>query len=331
MWRPGFSPALLAGIAIPARERTAVSTFDWPRIAVVGAGAVGGYFGGMLARAGAPVMFIGRAAFVDAVTLHGLFLDTVQFQERLKTQASIELSAARGAEIVLFCVKTTDTADTARELAKVLGPGAIVVSMQNGVDNAEQIRAASGLDALAAAVYVAASVPTPGTVRHVGRGDLVLGPQNKITERVASVFARAGVPCKISENLAGELWTKLVWNCALNAISALGKATYGGILASDDARELLQQAIYEVLAVAKAAGISLPIFADPQTAIAGAYKVAEQMAATRSSTAQDMMRGKKTEIDSLNGFIVRKGRELGVPTAINHALYTLVKLAEASQ
>ena len=285
----------------------------------------------MLARAGAPVMFIGRAAFVDAVALDGLFLDTVQFQERLKTQASIELSAAGGAEIVLFCVKTTDTADTARELAKVLGPGAIVVSMQNGVDNAEQIRAASGLDALAAAVYVAASVPAPGTVRHVGRGDLVLGPQNKITERVASVFARAGVPCKISENLAGELWTKLVWNCALNAISALGKATYGGILASDDARELLQQAIYEVLAVAKAAGISLPIFADPQTAIAGAYKVAEQMAATRSSTAQDMMRGKKTEIDSLNGFIVRKGRELGVPTAINHALYTLVKLAEASQ
>jgi len=308
-----------------------VSTFDWPRIAVVGAGAVGGYFGGMLARAGAPVMFIGRAAFVDAVTLDGLFLDTVQFQKRLKTQASIELSAARDAEIVLFCVKTTDTADTARELAKVLGPGAIVVSMQNGVDNAEQIRAASGLDALAAAVYVAASVPTPGTVKHVGRGDLVVGPQNKITERVASVFARAGVPCKISENLAGELWTKLVWNCALNAISALGKATYGGILASDDARELLQQAIYEVLAVAKAAGISLPIFADPQTAIAGAYKVAEQMAATRSSTAQDMIRGKKTEIDSLNGFIVRKGRELAVPTAINHALYTLVKLAEASQ
>jgi 2-dehydropantoate 2-reductase len=285
----------------------------------------------MLARAGAPVMFIGRAAFVDAVTLDGLFLDTVQFQEHLKTQASIELGAAHGAEIVLFCVKTTDTADTARELAKVLTPGAIVVSMQNGVDNAEQIRAASGLDALAAAVYVAASVPTPGTVRHVGRGDLVLGPQNKITERVAAVFARAGVPCKISENLAGELWTKLVWNCALNAISALGKATYGGILASDDAKELLQRAIYEVLAVAKAAGISLPIFADPQTAIAGAYKVAEQMAATRSSTAQDMMRGKKTEIDSLNGFIVRKGRELGVPTAINHALYTLVKLAEASQ
>jgi 2-dehydropantoate 2-reductase len=167
-------------------------------------------------------------------------------------------------------------------------------------------------------------------VKHVGRGDLVLGPENEITKRVAAVFVRAGVPCKISETLQSELWTKLVWNCALNAISALGKATYGDILASDDAKTLLQTAVYEVLAVAKAAGIPLPLFADAKIAIAGAYKVAEQMAATRSSTSQDMTRGKKTEIDSLNGFIVRKGRELDVATPINHALFTLVKLAEGS-
>jgi 2-dehydropantoate 2-reductase len=302
---------------------------DWPKIAVVGAGAVGGYFGGMLARAGAPVTFIGRPAFVDAVKRDGLFLDTTTFREHLKAEASTELSAASGAEIILFCVKTTDTAATARDLATILSPGAILVSMQNGVDNAEQIHAASGLNALAAAVYVAAAAPTPGMVKHVGRGDLVLGPENEITKRVAAVFVRAGVPCKISETLQSELWTKLVWNCALNAISALGKVTYGDILASDDAKTLLQTAVYEVLAVAKAAGISLPQFADPKIAIAGAYKVAEQMAATRSSTSQDMTRGKKTEIDSLNGFIVRKGRELGVATPINHALFTLVKLAEA--
>lgn len=305
-------------------------SFAWPKIAVVGAGAVGGYFGGMLARAGAPVMFIGRPAFVELVKRDGLFLDTTSFQERVKAEASTELNAVRGAEIILFCVKTTDTAVTARDLAKILSPGAILISMQNGVDNAEQIHAASGLNALSAAVYVAAAVPSPGTVKHVGRGDLVLGPENEFTRRVAAVFVHAGVPCRISENLSGELWTKLVWNCALNAISALGKATYGDILASEDAKTLLQGAVYEVLAVARAAGISLPAFADPQAAIAGAYKVAEQMAATRSSTSQDMMRGKKTEIDSLNGFIVRKGRELGVATPINHALFTLVKLAEGS-
>jgi len=311
-------------------EEKAWPNNSWPKTAVVGAGAVGGYFGGMLARAGAPVIFIGRPSFVEAVQEGGLLLDTTQFKERVKVEASADLAAARGAEIVLFCVKTTDTASTAKELASVLAPGAILVSMQNGADNAEQIHAASQLHALAAAVYVAASVPAPGTVKHVGRGDLVLGPENEHTRRVAEIFARAKVPCRISENLTGELWTKLVWNCALNALSALGKVTYGEIIASADAKQLLEGTVYEVLAVAKAAGIKPPGLEDPQVALAGAYKIAEQMAATRSSTAQDMMRGKKTEIDSLNGFIARKGRELGVPTPLNHALYTLVKLAEVS-
>ena len=306
------------------------SAQNWPRIAVVGAGAVGGYFGGMLARAGAQVTFIGRPAFVDAVRENGLFLDTVQFREHVKVPASTDLTTARDAGIILFCVKTTDSAETARALGTVLSNDAVIVSMQNGVDNAEQIGAASGLKALPAAVYVAASVPAPGIVKHVGRGDLVLGPQNEITQRVAAVFNRANVPCRISENLAGELWTKLVWNCALNALSALGKVTYGEILASADAKQLLETTVYEVLAVAKASGIQPAGLEDPKAALAGAYKVAEQMAATRSSTAQDMMRNKKTEIDSLNGFIVRRGRELNIPVPANHALFTLIKLAEGN-
>jgi 2-dehydropantoate 2-reductase len=300
-----------------------MSADAWPKIAVVGAGAVGGYFGGLLARAGAPVMFIGRPGFVDAVKRDGLLLDTVQFKEHVKVETSSDLAAARDAEIVLFCVKTTDTAATARALAPLLAKNALVVSMQNGVDNAEQIQAASGLHALAAAVYVAASVPSPGTVKHVGRGDLVVGPKNIATER-------ARVPCKISDHLATELWTKLVWNCGLNAVSALGKATYGDIIANEDARQLVEGAVFEVIFVAKATGVHLPLFDDPKAAMAGGYRIAEAMAATRSSTAQDMMRGKKTEIDSLNGFIVRKGRALGVPTPINHALFSLVKLAEAN-
>jgi 2-dehydropantoate 2-reductase len=307
-----------------------MSADAWPKIAVVGAGAVGGYFGGLLARAGAPVMFIGRPGFVDAVKRDGLLLDTVQFKEHVKVETSSDLAAARDAEIVLFCVKTTDTAATARALAPLLAKNALVVSMQNGVDNAEQIQAASGLHALAAAVYVAASVPSPGTVKHVGRGDLVVGPQNIATERIAAVFERARVPCKISDHLATELWTKLVWNCGLNAVSALGKATYGDIIANEDARQLVEGAVFEVIFVAKATGVHLPLFDDPKAAMAGGYRIAEAMAATRSSTAQDMMRGKKTEIDSLNGFIVRKGRALGVPTPINHALFSLVKLAEAN-
>jgi 2-dehydropantoate 2-reductase len=300
----------------------------WPKIAVVGAGAVGGYFGGMLARAGAPVVMIGRPVFVDAVRKNGLFLDALQFQESVRVEAATELSAARGAEVVLFCVKTTDNAATARELAPLLAPGAIVVILQNGVDNVDQVRSASGLEALAAVVYIGASVPEPGRVKHVGRGDLVFGPKNEKTERIAALFARAGVPSRISDNIDGELWTKLIANCALNAVSAVGNVKYGKIAASDDGRKVVEALVDEVMAVARAAGIHLPGVEDSQAALAGALKIATQMSEAFSSTAQDLQRGKRTEIDSLNGYIARRGAELGVPTPVNHALYTLVKLAE---
>jgi 2-dehydropantoate 2-reductase len=197
------------------------------------------------------------------------------------------------------------------------------------VDNAEQIRAASGMEALSAVVYVAAAVPEPGRVKHAGRGDLVVGPRNPESERFAALFERAGVVCRISDNILGELWTKLTWNCALNAVSALGRAQYGQIAASPDARKLVETAVYELLAVAKAAGVHPPGFEDPQVALAGSFKIATQLAQAYSSTAQDVMRGKRTEIDSLNGYIARRGAELGVPTPVHHALYTLVKLLEA--
>ncbi len=277
------------------------SSEKWPRVAVVGAGAVGGYFGGMLARAGAPVVMIGRPTFVEAAKKNGLFLDTLQFKETIRVEASTDLDAVRGADVVLFCVKTIDTAATARALAPLMSSPATLVSLQNGVDNTEKIRDA-GIDALSAVVYVAASVPEPARVKHVGRGDLVVGPRNVRAEKVAALFERAGVPCRISDNIDGELWTKLIWNCALNAISALGRARYGQIAASEDARK----------------------------GLAGALKIATQMLGAISSTGQDLMHGKRTEIDSLNGYIARRGAELGVPTPVNHALYTLVKLAEES-
>jgi len=305
------------------------SSENWPRIAVVGAGAVGGYFGGMLARAGAPVVMIGRSPFVDAVRKNGLLLDTLQFKETVSVEASTKLAAARGADLVLFCVKTTDTESTARSLAPLLPSSATVVSLQNGVDNADKIRNA-GIDALSAVVYVAASVPEPGRVKHVGRGDLVVGPRNARSEDFAALFERAGVACRISENIDGELWTKLIWNCALNAISALGRAKYGLIAESGDARKVVETVVNEVLAVASAARIQLPGVETPQAGLAGALKIATQMSGAISSTGQDLMRGKRTEIDSLNGYISRRGAELGVPTPVNHALYTLVKLAEES-
>jgi len=300
-----------------------------PRVAVVGAGAVGGYFGGLLARVGKPVVLIGRPSFVEAVRKSGLYLDTVQFQETVHPEVSSELSAAAGADVVLFCVKTRDTSSVARQLSTILSPEATIISLQNGVTNAEEIRAASGLEALSSVVYVAAAVPVPGRVKHFGRGDLVLGPKNEKAEWLARFFASANISCRISDNIEGELWTKLIWNCGLNALSGLGRVTYGEILASEDAKRLVEAAVYEVLHVAQAKGIHPPGLEDPKAALAGSLRIAQQMSGMRSSTAQDMERGKLTEIDSLNGYVAKLGAELGVPTPVNHTLYTLVKLQEA--
>jgi 2-dehydropantoate 2-reductase len=303
---------------------------SWPKVVVVGAGAVGGYFGGLLARSGVPVTMIGRPAFVEAVRKDGLRLNTTQFQETVHPAVSSEIAAAAGADYVFFCVKTTDTAATAKELAKNISPACIVLSLQNGVNNVEEIRKASGIEALAAVVYVSAAMPVPGTIKHLGRGDLVIGPHSPAVDRAAEFFERGKLPCRVSDNIEGELWTKLLWNCALNAISGLARATYGEIIANGEAKRVVEAVVYEVMAVAKKKGVHPPGLEDSKAAMLGAQRLGEQMSETRSSTAQDMARGKRTEIDSLNGYIARLGTELGVATPVNQTLAALVKLQEAS-
>ena len=303
-------------------------TREWPRIGVVGAGAVGGYFGGMFARAGAPTVFIGRKHFADAVNSKGLVLDKLHGQERIRATATVEMSAVRDCSLILFCVKANDTSATATQMAPFVRPDATVVCLQNGVDNADRVRAATNVVAIPAAVYVAVSVPEPGRVKHLARGDLIIGPPSKKTTEVAKVFERAGIPCRISENIEGELWVKLLRNCALNAISALGHARYGEIAQNANAKQLMQNVVDEVLAVAVAARVVMPDIHDRESGMAAAMELAMQMADAFSSTSQDLNRGRPTEIDALNGYVARRGAELGVPVPVNHALFTLIKLAE---
>ncbi|MFL6515640.1 MAG: ketopantoate reductase family protein [Chthoniobacterales bacterium] len=301
---------------------------QWPQIAVVGAGAVGGYFGGMLARAGAPVVLIGRKDFVDTVNRDGLVLERLQGIESIPVKASIEMSGVRDAELILFCVKSLDTVSAAREMAPFVASGVTVVCLQNGVDNGERIRETTAIAALPAAVYVAVSVPRPGHIKHVARGDLIIGQGADKAEQLCRIFTAAEIGCQVSENITGELWVKLLCNCALNAVSALGRIRYGEIANSADAREVMERVVDEVLLVANASGVTLPGITDRKSGMAAAMGIATGMAGALSSTAQDLNRGRLTEIDSLNGYIARKGTELGVDVPVNHALFTLVKLAE---
>jgi 2-dehydropantoate 2-reductase len=301
------------------------------RIAVLGAGAVGCYFGGMLGRGGTPVTLIARAARAEAIQREGLFIDAVHFQGRVPVVASADLSAVKNAQFVLFCVKTVDTETAAQELRSHLAPGALVISLQNGVDNVERIRSASGIEAVRGVVYVAAEMTGPARVKHSGRGDLILALE-KEPERLAKVqalagrFEHAGVPCRVSNQIEVEQWTKMVMNCAFNAISALTRANYGAIAHNTLVHAVMKQAITEAVAVARAAGVPMN---DVDMQAAGS-KLGDAMAKATSSTAQDIVRGKPTEIDSLNGYIARRGKELGVATPVNETLHALVKLLEES-
>jgi 2-dehydropantoate 2-reductase len=304
---------------------------EWPRVAVVGAGAVGCYFGGMLARAGAPVTLIGRAPHVEAINRDGLFIDSIHFQERVAVSASTEIGAVRDAELVLFSVKTLDTESTAKLLAPHLAPETIVVSLQNGVDNAERIDFAAGIRVIPAVVYIAAAMIGPGRVKHTGRGDLIVGDafsnhdlSRSHLEEVATTFTQAGVSCRISENITVELWEKLIMNCAYNGISALSRMKYGRIAQDPGTIEVMKSVVIEAVAVAGASGVPLSLSGMTEAAL----KLGKAMPEALSSTAQDIARGKPTEIDSLNGFLVRKGADLGVPTQVNQILFSLVKLLE---
>ena len=302
-------------------------------IAVVGAGAIGCYFGGMLARAGAKVTLIGRPPHIEAIKRNGLMLQSLDFRETIRAAATQDMAAVGEAGLVLFCVKSRDTEDAARQMAPQLAADAVVLSLQNGVDNVERIRLHIKSPVIAGLVYAAAEMPAPGSVRHTGGGSLVIGRLDgpgggdesgqQLLNEIAALFTGAGISVKISGEIAAELWSKLVMNCAYNAISALTRSPYGRMVALPGIRAIMRETVDEVVEVARAKGIRLP-----GDMVEAAFRLADAMPTTLSSTAQDILKGRRTEIEHLNGYVVREGAALGIPTPANRTLNALVKLLE---
>lgn len=288
----------------------------------MGAGSVGCYYGGMLARAGADVMLIARPQHVDAIRQHGLFMDTQSFQAHVPVAASANAGDIAGATLVLCCVKSTDSEQAAAEMAPFLDPDAVVLSLQNGVDNAQRLQAVLGRPVSPAVVYVASEMTGPGQLRHHGRGELVVGP-TALSLAMRQLFIDAGVAVQLSDNVQGNLWAKLTLNCAYNALSALTRIPYGQLFADHGVQAVMRDVVEECLAVAKADGVTIPV--DMWAVISG---IAETMPGQLSSTAQDLARRKPSEIDHLNGYILRRGEALGIPTPSNRLLHTLIRLIE---
>ena len=303
---------------------------------VVGAGAVGSFYGAMLARAGHAVTLVARPAHVEAIRAHGLQLQMGGQVHRVPLAATTGLDAVRGADLVLFCVKSTDTDAVASAIAPWLDDDALVMSLQNGVENAPTIARRVQRPVLPTVVYVATAMPGPGEVSHHGRGDLVVGPADadaagdpalaRRIEDLAEVFAAAGIPVRVSATVVAGLWSKLMVNCAYNAVSGLAQATYAELAAQPEVVALQEAVVAEVVALAAAEGVPMALPA----ALEAMHAIARAMPGQRSSTAQDMARGRPSEIDHLNGFVARRGQVLGVATPVNQTLHALVKLVEAS-
>ena len=356
-----------AGACASADPRATANAYARPgadarepmRAAVVGAGAVGCYYGGMLARAGIPVTLIGRPVHVEAMRRDGLRITTASFDEHVPVEASTEAAAVAGAALVLVCVKSPDTEPTGHELAPHLAPGARILSLQNGVDNAARLQAVLGRPVAPAVVYVASEMGGPGHVRHMGRGELVipsdigvatstaladavdvranaaaafdavlapvpLADAGLASADVVALFARAGVPVELSDNVVGALWGKLLLNCGYNAISAITDIPYSRMVTLPNIARTVHDTVAECLAVAAAMDVTIP--GDIWAAV---DRIATSMPGQVSSTCQDLRRGKPTEIDHLNGYVVCQGDRLGIPVPLNRALHALVKALEA--
>jgi 2-dehydropantoate 2-reductase len=293
------------------------------KVAVMGAGAVGCYFGGMLARAGHDVTLIARPQHVEAIARGGLHMETKTFDEHVRLNASSDPAAVTGAKLVLFCVKSGDTESAGEQIKPYLDKGTVVLCLQNGCDNDQRLRTVlTAPEVAAAVVYVGTEMLGPGHVKHHGRGELVIDPVKNIAG-LQQAFEAAGIPVQVSDNVRGQLWLKLILNCAYNAISAIARKPYGEVVPADGVKDVMRDLVDECIAVAKAEGVDIPGDVD-----AAVRRIVETIPNQYSSTAQDIMRGKPTEIDYLNGHIVRRGKALGIRTPANQALWALVKLVE---
>ncbi|MBI4474442.1 MAG: ketopantoate reductase family protein [Acidobacteria bacterium] len=292
------------------------------KVLILGAGAVGSYYGGRLAQAGHDVILLGRRAHVEAIQASGLVIDS-----RITGRQVVCLRAAERAEsnekpdLVLVTVKSYDTEESARPFREVVDERTTILSLQNGIDNHEIASRVLGRPVYPSVIYVGVRITAPGVVEHVTRGEITL--PEKLAPLV-DVFQSAGILAKTSDNILGMVWNKLLLNASCNALGMIAGCSFGALAASPAAREVIAGAVNEIVRIAAARDIRLPV-ADPVEQV---FKMAESLGPGLSSMLQDHRAGKRTEIEALNGVIVRLGKEHGIPTPYNATLYAAGVLME---
>lgn len=295
------------------------------RILVIGAGAVGGYVGGHLAQAGREVTLMARGAHLEALQKEGLLLVEPEGSLRIRTRAVECPSPLEVFDLIIYCVKAYDLERALDQTRAHLSPTGTVISLLNGVEAPDVLARVFGAHRVVAGIaFIGAFIERPGVVRRTARAFLTLGEMDgSLTPRLEalkSLLEGAGIPVRLTQHIRREQWRKLVWNAGFNPLSALTGFSAQDVLKHPPLRETLILVMEEVVAVAARLGFDL-----------GADTVQKQIRATEEvseiipSMLQDRRRGKPLESEALNGVVVRKGREVGVPTPVNLTLYALTR------
>ena len=299
-------------------------------IVVFGAGGVGAFFGGLLARAGQDVRFIARGAQLEALRTTGIQIASTSLG--LVSVAPVQVSARAAevgvADLVLICVKAHQTPAILDDVAQLVGEHTTLVTLQNGVESDDVVAARFGRTrVIPAVVYVGATLDRPGHVSHVAAGTITLGiPTGATRARVDAAreaLAATGLPVGVSDDIDRERWRKLLWNASFNTVSAVTGRDPARLLAVPESRALLIAVMKEVVAVAVAQGIQLQD-ADVDAQISWT----ERAGTIRTSTAVDRERGREMETDALIGVVVRRGRLHGVPTPSCEAMLGVLRAME---
>jgi 2-dehydropantoate 2-reductase len=297
------------------------------RIAIVGSGGVGGYFGGRLAEAGADVTFLARGAHLDALRTRGLRILSPKGDLHLpRVNATDDPRAIGPADIVLFAVKLYDTQGALGALAPLLGPETAVIPLQNGVDSVDLLTRAIGAGHTAGGTcYVSAVIAEPGVIKHTAMDHLLFGEvdgsRSRRLEKLLAACQPASFKSTLSENITVEIWTKFTRLSVFSGMTAVTRSPVGTIVNDPDLMAMLKAAVAEALAVAHAKGIA--VSDDIVEDVARAYSALPPQA--RASMAEDLERGRRLELPWLSGAVVRIGTQLGVATPIHGFIATVLK------
>lgn len=298
------------------------------KIAVLGAGAMGSLYGAKLSANGKNEVHLIDVwkEHIDAVNSNGLQMeegDDVLLYENLKGHTSSEETGV--CDLVLVFVKSTVTKTAVESNAAVFGPNTVALTLQNGLGNIEQISSVIGAERVIAGTTAhGATMLSPGKIRHAGKGKTIIGElgghESDRIRKMAAVLEDAGMETVISGNVLGRVWDKLLVNVGINALTGITKLYNGQLLDYPEIEELLEKAVSEGVAVARAKGIRLG-FDDP---VAHTKDLCRATAANKSSMLQDILNDRQTEIEMMNGAIVREGKALGIETPVNLALTNLI-------